>query len=59
MLKVVGFCGTDKAYWIRNGIHKVMTPDGERLAYDAVCVWREEVLSDFQHQGKRTARSVT
>jgi hypothetical protein len=48
VLKVVGFCGTDDAPWIRNGIHKVMSPDGERLAYDAVCVWREHVLAAFQ-----------
>ena len=52
VLKVVGFCGTDDAPWIRNGIHKVMTPDGERLAYAAVCVWREQVLAAFPAPGQ-------
>ncbi len=52
VLNVVGFCGTDEAYWIRNGIHKVMTPDGERLAYDAVCVWSDCVLAAFPAPGQ-------
>jgi hypothetical protein len=52
VLNVVGICGTDEAYWIRNGIHKVMTPDGERLAYDAVRVWSEQVLAEFPPRGQ-------
>jgi hypothetical protein len=55
-LKVVGFCGADDAPWIRNGIHEVMTPDGERLAYDAVCVWREQVLAEFRPLGQEGGR---
>ncbi len=52
VLKLVGFSGTDDAPWIRNGIHKVMTPDGEHLAYDAVCVWREQILAAFPAPGQ-------
>lgn len=50
-LKIVGFCGTDSAPWIRNGIHKVMNPDCERLAFDAVRISREQVLDAFPKVG--------
>ena len=59
VLKLVGFSGMDDAPWIRNGIYKVMTPDGGRLAYDAVCVWSDQVLAAFPAQGRRAARSAT